>query len=128
MFVQYTAFLILTPVLVAAYLSRWVDLFVILNQAVASIWYHSSHSNTSLFFDRLALSTLIVRTTLLALTNNVTIGLFFLGFGYMFVMYIYGFYNQCFSFDPRPEMADLYHASIHVVGIAIYTGSMICFL
>ena len=75
----------------------------------------------------MALSVLIFRTLPLAVTTYPTVALFVLGFGYMFVIYTYGFYNQCFSFDRRPEVADLYHASIHILGIAIYTSSMIFF-
>jgi hypothetical protein len=128
MLVQYSALFIFAPALVAAHLSRWVDVGIIVAQATASIWYHSSHSWASLFSDRVALAALVVRTLLLAVSTYATMALFVLGFGYMLLIYTYGFHNDCFSFDPRPEVADKYHASIHLLGIAIYTGSMVFFL
>lgn len=128
MLVQYSALLILAPAFVAAFLERWLDAAVIAFQAAASIWYHSTYSRISLIVDRAALAVLVVRTLWLALSTYATTALYVLGFGYMLTMYTYGFCHQCFSFDPRPEVADLYHASIHVLGAAIYAGSMIFFL
>lgn len=128
MLVQYSARLIFVPALVAVFLGRWADVAVVAAQASASIWYHSSYSRISLFFDRLALAALVVRTFLLAVTTYATIGLFLVGFGYMLIIYTYGFYNRCFSFDPRHDVADKYHASMHILGIAIYAGSMMVFL
>lgn len=128
MLVQYSALLILAPAFVAAFLERWLDAAVIAFQAAASIWYHSTYSRISLIVDRAALAVLVARTFLLALSTYATMALYVLGFGYMLTMYTYGFCHQCFSFDPRPEVADLYHASIHVLGVAIYAGSMIFFL
>jgi hypothetical protein len=128
MLVQYSALFIITPALIALFLGRWPDVAIITAQATSSIWYHSSHSPISLVVDRLSLSALVVRTLLLAITSYETIGLFIFGFGYMITIYTYGFYTHRFSFDPRPEVADMYHASIHILGIAIYSGSMIFFL
>jgi len=116
------------PALVALFLGRWPDVLIITAQATSSIWYHSTHTPASLIADRLALSALVVRTLLLAISTYETIGLFILGFGYMLTIYTYGFYTHRFSFDTRPEVADMYHASIHILGIAIYMGSMIFFL
>ena len=126
--IQYSSMLIFTPALIALFLNRWSDVAIITAQATTSVWYHSSYSRISLIFDRIALSALIVRTLLHAITTYETIGLFILGFGYMLIIYTYGFYNNCFSFDARPEVSDKYHASIHILGIAIYSGSMIFFL
>lgn len=128
MLVQYSALFILTPAFVAAFLGRWPDAVIISTQAAASIWYHSTYSRISLIVDRLALAVLVVRTFLLALSTYATMALYVVGFGYMLMIYTYGFCHQCFSFDPDPEVADLYHASIHVLGVAIYAGSMIFFL
>ena len=127
MLVQYSAVFIFAPAICAAYLGRWLDVCIIASQATASLWYHSTYSYNSLVVDRLALSALFVRTLLLAIQTYATIGLFLLGFGYMALVYTYGFYNHCFSFDPRPEVADTYHASIHVLGVAIYACSMLFF-
>ena len=126
--VQYSALFIFTPALVALFLGRWIDVAIITAQGTSSIWYHSTHTPTSLLVDRIALSALIVRTLFLAISTYETIGLFILGFGYMLTIYTYGFYTHRFSFDSRPEVADMYHASIHILGIAIYTGSMLFFL
>lgn len=128
MLVQYSALLILAPAFVAAFLGRWPDAAIITTQAAASIWYHSTYSRISLIVDRLALAVLVVRTFLLALSTYATMALYVVGFGYMLTIYTYGFCHQCFSFDPCAEVADLYHASIHVLGVAIYAGSMIFFL
>jgi hypothetical protein len=128
MLVHYSSVMILAPALVAALLGRWPDAIIVSAQAAASSWHHSTYSPTSLVVDRLALSAIVMRTILLAATTYATMALFVFGFGYMFLMYSYGFYNKCFSFDPRPEVADRYHASIHVVGAAIYASSMLFFL
>ena len=128
MLVQYSAMLILAPAFVAAFLGRWPDAAIISAQAAASIWHHSTYSRLSLIADRLALAALVVRTFLLALSTYATMALFVVGFGYMLIIYTYGFCHQCFAFDPEPEVADLYHASIHVLGVAIYAGSMLFFL
>ncbi len=128
MLVQYSALLIFAPAIAAAYLGRWVDVAIISAQALASTWYNSTYSYNSLVVDRLALAALFVRTLLLAIQTYATIGLFIVGFGYMALVYTYGFYNHCFSFDPRPEVADTYHASIHLLGISIYACSMVFFL
>ena len=117
--------LIFIPVFIATFLGRWPDVAIITAQATSSVWYHSFYSRISLVADRLALSALIIRTLLLAITTYKTIGLFILGFGYMLIIYTYGFYNNCFSFDPRPEVSDKYHASIHILGIVIYSSSML---
>jgi DVNP family len=55
-------------------------------------------------------------------------GLFILGFGYMLLVYMYGKQKNCFAFDPKEDVAEKYHASMHLVGIAIYTSSMLWFL
>jgi hypothetical protein len=128
MWVHYSARFIFAPAVVAAFLGRWPDVVVIVAQAGASIWHHSAYSRLSLFADRLALAALAARTFSLAISTSATVALFILGFGYMLVMYTYGFCHQCYSFDPRPEVADKYHASIHVLGVAIYAGSMLFFL
>lgn len=128
MLVQYSSLFIFTPALVALCLGRWPDVAIITAQAISSIWYHSTYTPVSLFVDRVALAALIVRTLLLAITTYETIGLFIFGVGYMITIYTYGFYTHRFSFDTRPEVADMYHASIHILGIAIYIGSMIFFL
>ena len=65
---------------------------------------------------------------MLATTNTITPFLFTLGFGYMGVVYSYGKINNIFCFDPNEYIADIYDASMHIVGIIIYSGSMICFL
>ena len=128
MWVQYSARLIFAPAVVVALLGRWPDVVVIVAQAGASVWRHSTYSRLSLFVDRLALAALAARTFVLAISTWATIALFVLGFGYMLVMYTYGFCHQCYSFDPRPAVADKYHASIHVLGVAIYAGSMLFLL
>lgn len=128
MWVQYSARLILAPAVVAALLGRWPDAAVIVAQAGASIWHHSTYSRLSLIVDRSALAALAARTFVLAISTSATMALFVLGFGYMLVMYTYGFCHGCYSFDPRPDVADKYHASIHVLGVAIYAGSMLFFL
>ena len=46
----------------------------------------------------------------------------------MLIVYSYGQRNKCFCFDPNTQVADMYHASIHILGITIYTISMLFFL
>ena len=38
----------------------------------------------------------------------------------MLIAYSYGKRNKCFCFDPNAQVADMYHASIHILGITIY--------
>ena len=71
---------------------------------------------------------LATHTILLARTNHITPFLYILGFGYMLIVYSYGQRNKCFCFDPNAQVADMYHASIHILGIIIYTLSMLFFL
>ncbi len=122
---KYSSRSIFIPALVALYLGRWTDFLVICGQASASVWYHSNNTPLALFVDRTALAVLMLRTLLLALTSKYTIGLYIFGFGYIGVMYLYGYKKKCLAFDERQIVADAYHASMHVVGICIYSGSMI---
>jgi hypothetical protein len=46
----------------------------------------------------------------------------------MLIVYSYGKRNKCFCFDTNTVVADRFHASIHILGIAIYSLSMIFFL
>ena len=123
-----SSLLIAVPALVAVILGRWTDFMVIITQTITSIWIHFTGSPIALRIDQTALAVLIARTLSLAITGYITIGLFILGFGYMFIMYTYGYFNKCFCFDPCPKKSDRYHSSIHILGIAIYTASMIWFL
>ena len=126
--VKFTSIAIFIPAIIAIILKRWTDVIVISTQACASIIYHSSNTQITLFIDRLALSGLIIRTFYLAISSYYTILLYLLGFGYMAIMYIFGFYKKCFSFDSNCYVADKYHSSIHIVGILIYSASMLWFL
>lgn len=126
--VNVTSIAIFIPAIVALSLKRWTDVLVISTQAFTSVIYHSNNTQITLFMDRLALVNLIIRTFLLSIHSYSTISLYLVGFGYMSLIYMYGFYNKCFSFDSRDHIADRYHSSIHVVGILIYSGSMIWLL
>ena len=124
----FTSKLIFVPAIVALCLGRWGDVFVITFQAVIAIWYHSTHTLASFYADQVGIWLLAIHTLLLAITSAATPYLFVLGFGYMLVVYLYGKRNKCFCFDPNRELADRYHGSIHILGIAIYSASMIFFL
>ena len=123
-----TSKLIFVPAIVALGLRRWGDVCIVSFQAVTAIWYHSSHTPVSYYVDQLGIWLLVVHTLLLAQTTPATPYMFVLGFGYMFLMYFYGKCTKRFCFDPNTDIADRYHASMHVLGIAIYSGSMIFFL
>ena len=123
-----TSALIFVPAIVAASLGRWVDVAVIVTQAVTSIWVHTTGNLIAIRIDQTALAALATRTLTLAVTGYTTIGLYILGFGYMLLMYTYGFYAKRFCYDPDPVTGNCYHASIHILGIAIYTASMVWLL
>jgi len=125
---QLTSKLIFIPAIVALFLKRWGDLIIISFLAISALWYHSSHSKISYYVDQIGIWLLVFHTFLLAITNLITPFLFILGFGYMLIVYSYGKNYNCFCFDPDINIADKYHASIHVLGIAIYCISMIFFL
>ena len=124
----FTSNLICIPTCVAFLLKRWEDVFITSLQAICAIWYHSSHSPISFYADQISIWLLVLHTCMLATTNTITPFLFTLGFGYMGVVYSYGKINNIFCFDPNEYIADIYHASMHIVGIIIYSGSMIFFL
>jgi len=124
----YTSKLILIPAILALGLRRWGDIFIITFQAVVSTWYHSQHTITSYYADQIGIWLLVVHTFLLARTSAATPYLFVLGFGYMLVVYSYGKRKKCFCFDPNRQIGDRYHASIHILGIAIYSASIMFFL
>jgi hypothetical protein len=123
-----TSHLIFFPAIIALYLSRWIDVFIIALQAITAVWYHSYHTTASYYADQVAIWLLACHTLLLARTSIVTPYLFVVGFGYMVVVYCYGKRNKCFCFDENILVADLYHGSIHILGIAIYSVSMLFFL
>ena len=124
----FTSKLIFIPGIVALCLNRWGDVFIITFQAIMAIWYHSTHTIASFYADQVGIWLLATHTLLLARTSAATPYLFVLGFGYMLVVYSYGKRNNCFCFDPNRVLADRYHASIHILGISIYSTSMIFFL
>ena len=127
MLVHYSSLFIFAPALVAVFLGRWPDAAITAVQAVTSTWHHSTYSRTSLFIDRMAIAAVVVRSFTLSIASYATVGLFIGTFGYMLIIYTYGFYNHCFSFDPRHDISDKYHASIHVLGSLVYMGRMIFF-
>lgn len=124
----FTSKLIFIPAIIALFLKRWGDVFIIAFQAICAMWFHSSHTAISLYADQAGMWILIIHTLLLAITNNITPFLYILGFGYMLIVYSYGKYNKCFCFDLNPSIADTYHASIHILGIGIYSCSMLFIL
>ncbi|NBV77701.1 hypothetical protein EBR66_06075 [bacterium] len=124
----FTSRLIFVPAIVAFFLNRWGDVFIICFQAVCANWFHSSHTLSAFYADQVGMYLLAFHTLLLAITSIWTPFLFVLGFGYMLVVYSYGQCNSCFCFDSDPVIADRYHASIHILGIAIYASSMLFFL
>ena len=126
--VNYTSISIFIPAIIAILLNRWIDAIIISTLGCASVTHHFNNKKITLIIDRLALICLIIRTFLLAIQSYYTIALYLIGFGYMFIIYTYGFYNNCFSFDPRFIVADRYHSSMHIIGIIIYSVSMIWFL
>ena len=123
-----TSALLFVPAIVAASLGRWIDVAVIVTQATTSVWFHTTGSLVALRIDQTALAALATRTLSLAITGYTTIGLYILGFGYMLLVYTYGFYNKCFVFDVDPVTGNCYHASIHILGITIYIVSMVWLL
>jgi hypothetical protein len=123
-----TSSLIFLPAFIALALGRWTDVVVISTQGICSVWFHSTHSKLSLYADQTSILILATHTLGLALTNSVTPYLFVLGFGYMAVVFSYGKRNNCFCFDPDETVGNRYHASIHILGITIYSVSMIFFL
>ena len=124
----FTSKLIFIPTLIAIYLNRWGDVVISGSQAAAALWFHSSHTPLSFYADQATMYLLAAHTLILATRHPMTPFLFVLGFGYMVVVYSYGKRNMCFCFDANPTVADAYHASIHILGIAIYSFSMICLL
>jgi hypothetical protein len=124
----FTSRLIFVPAIVALLLKRWGDVFIICFQAVCAVWFHSAHSPASYWMDQVGMYLLATHTFFLARTSSATPFLFVLGFGYMLMVYSYGQRNSCFCFDPNTVIADRYHASIHILGIAIYASSMMFFL
>ena len=124
----FTSKLIFVPALIALFLRRWADVFIISFQAASAIWFHSSHTPVAFYADQLGTLVLATHTLLLARSTPYTPPLFVIGFGYMLVVYSYGQRNKCFCFDPNPRIADRFHASIHLLGITIYSSSMIFFL
>ena len=125
---NYSTNLILVPAFIAAVLGRWIDFFVIMGCAAGSIMHHATYSPTTFAVDQITTYILIIRTFFLAIGSLTTIGLYILGFGYMVFMYLYGKTINRFAFDPRQEIADMYHASMHIIGIIIYSASMIWLL
>ena len=125
---HHTSSCIFIPALIATYLGRWPDVFVNVLQGTASVWYHNTHSPIALVFDRISLALLAARTIYLASTSLTLILLYILGFGYIGVIYLCGRRYNCFAFHPNQFTSDMYHASMHILGIAIYSGSMIWLL
>lgn len=123
-----TSKLILIPTVIALLLARWGDVLILSLQAICAMWYHSSHTNISFYADQLSIYLLITHTFLLAITNNITPFLFILAFGYMFVVYIYGKINTCFCFNPNKNIGDMWHGSMHVLGVIVYSCSMLFIL
>lgn len=120
--------LIFVLAVIAFFLKRWGDVFIVTSQALCAIWFHSSRNLISYYADQFSMYLLALHTLLLARTSQVTPYLFVLGFGYMLVLYSYGQRNRCFCFDSDINIANRYHASIHILGITIYGSSMILFL
>jgi len=120
-----TSKLILIPTVIALLLARWGDVLILSLQSICAIWYHSSHTNISFYADQLSMYLLITHTFLLAITNNITSFLFILAFGYMFVVYIYGKINTCFCFNPNKNIGDIWHGSMHLLGVIVYSCSML---
>jgi hypothetical protein len=123
-----TSCLLLVPATVAIALKRWGDLFIISVQCASALWFHTAHTPISFYVDQASTALLAVHTVLLARTTMITPFMFVLHFGYMTVVYGYGERNKCFCFHPDIIIADRYHASIHVLGMLVYTSSMILFL
>lgn len=120
----FTSSLICIPTLVALRFNRWGDVYITSLQAVCSLWFHSSHTRIALYADQISMWILITHTFLLAVRHWATPFLFVLGFGYILLVYVYGKRINAFCFDPDTRIADAYHASIHILGILIYSGSM----
>jgi hypothetical protein len=125
---QITATTFFIPVIVAIVYKRWPDVIVLSIQGCTSYIHHSHYTQTTLIIDRAAIFALTLRSLYIAVQSYYTMALVIVSYGYLCIMYIYGFYNKCFSFDSREIVADRYHASTHIVGIFIYSGSMIWFL
>lgn len=123
-----TSLLIFVPAMIAVILQRWGDVFIISFQAICAIWFHSSHTLTAFYADQIGMYLLAAHTLILSYTSIWTPLLFVIGFGYMLIVYSYGQINECFCFDANPIIADRYHASIHILGIMIYSLSMLLFL
>ena len=121
----FTSKLIFIPTVIALLMRRWVDVVVSSVQAISAIWFHSSHTRLSFYADQVGILLLAFHTLLLAITNNISICLFILAYGYMILVYSYGHYYKCFCFDSNVKVADKYHASIHIAGILIYSVSML---
>ena len=124
----FTSRLIFVPGIIALLLNRWPDVFVISFQAICAIWFHSSHTLTAFYADQVGMYLLAAHTLLLSSTSVWTPFLYVIGFGYMLLVYSYGQRNSCFCFDANSVVADKYHASIHILGIIIYSSSMVFFL
>jgi hypothetical protein len=124
----FTSSLLLIPAGVAVALKRWGDVVIISLQFVSALWFHTAHTPTSFYFDQASTSLLAVHSLLLARTTAITPFMFVLHFGYMTVVYGYGERNKCFCFHPDIIIADRYHSSIHILGMLVYTSSMILFL
>ena len=126
---QYSSSLIFIPALIAIAHGYWIDFLIISILTVASTIHHTYYTNVTWIIDQLALYLLIFHTFNIAINNyiimNSYIGivLFILGVGYMAIIYVYGKYNNCFAFHPKIRVADLYHASMHIFGIFIYSIS-----
>ena len=120
--------MIFIPALIASYLGRWTDVYIILAQAICSVIYHTYKTPIALIADRISLVTLATHTLVLALSTPITRVLYLVGFGHMFTMYVGGWHLKMFCFDPDLRVGNRWHASIHILGIAIYSSSMLFFL
>lgn len=125
---QLTSILILIPVLVALYLTRWDDFIILSFLTITSIWYHSCHSKISYCIDQISIAFFVFHTFLLAISGFITSVIFILYFAYILILYSYGKIYNCFCYDPNLNIGDKYHASIHILGIFTYCISVIFFL
>jgi len=125
----WTSLLTLGAGLVGVGVGRWTDAGILILQGTASIWHHLTYTPTSLAVDRAALSIVIVRTVQNAVTSGAfCIGLYSSVYAYVAFLYLYGMQTKRYCFDPNPLVGDLYHASMHIIVFAVYSGTMLWLL
>ena len=113
---------------IAFLLKRWGDVIVISFLAICATWYHSTHTHIAFYADQLSILLLTVHTILLALSTYATHLMFVIAFGYMITLYYYGKQHKCYCFHPDIVVADRFHASMHILGLIIYSLSMVFIL